>query len=120
MGVIRNPVSGVVRYARSFYELIGNRRKYERVAMSGPIVVTCKGAVVDTTHIASCLDISPRGMAVECPEPLTVNAFVQLQSEAHGPRRTAQVRYCIPREDRYRAGLEFVAEPPAVEGNWGG
>jgi hypothetical protein len=111
MGVKRNPVGGLVRYARSFYELLGNRRKFERVPFSGTIVITCKGAVVDSTYLASCVDISPRGMAVECLEPLTVDGFVQLQSEDHSPRRMARVRYCIPRGDRYRAGLEFIAEP---------
>jgi hypothetical protein len=110
MGAKLHPVDGLVRYARSFYELLGNRRKFDRVPMPGPVAVTCKGSVVNTVHLCSCLDISPRGMAVECPESLTVNAFVQLQSESHGPSRLARVRYCIPSGDRYRAGVEFVAE----------
>ena len=120
MAVTRNPVGGLLRCARSFYELLGNRRKFERVPMSGPVIVTCKGAVVDTTHLSSCLDISPRGMAVECPEPLAIDGFVQVQSDDHSPRRMARVRYCIPRGDRYRAGLEFISEAVRGEESWGG
>jgi hypothetical protein len=110
MAVKRNPVDGLVRYARSFYQLLGNRRKFERVAMAGSVVVTCKGAVVDMEYLSSCLDISPRGMGLECPEQLTLNSFVQLQSEGHGTQRMARVRYCVPSGERYRVGMEFVQE----------
>ena len=110
MAVNQSPVSGLVRYARSFYQLLGNRRKFERVPMSGPIWVTVKGAVVDNTQQCLCRDISPRGVGIDCPEPLTVNAFVQVHSDEYGERRLARVRYCITHEARYHAGLEFVAE----------
>jgi hypothetical protein len=111
MGVKGISVGGVVRYARSFYNLLGNRRKFERVPLSGPITVTCKGFVVDTTQVSSCVDMSRRGIGIECPEPLAVDGVVQVHSEDHGPRRHARVRYCIQRGDRYRVGLEFIAEP---------
>ena len=111
MGVRRIPVSGVARYARSFYELLGNRRKFERTPMSGTIFVTCHGSVVDATQSASCVDISPRGIAIDCSELLTKDWIVQLHSENRGPRRLARVRYCIQRGDRYRVGLEFIGEP---------
>ena len=104
------PVSGLARYARSFYELLGNRRKFERRPMSGPVFVTCKGSVVDTTQVASCVDVSPRGMAVDCSESLTKDQVVQLHSEDHGPRLLARVRYCIQRSNHYRVGLEFIGE----------
>ena len=81
MGVRRISVSGLARYARSFYELLGNRRKFERTPMSGTVFVTCKGSVADTTQVASCVDISPRGMAVDCSELLTKDQVVQLHSE---------------------------------------
>lgn len=114
-----NPVGGLARYARSFYELIGNRRKFARVPMPGTIFVTCKGTVIDTTHVSSCVDISRRGIGVDCPESLPVNGFVLVHSEEHGPRRMAQVRYCAQRGDRYRVGLEFTADPqsPASDGH---
>ena len=75
--------------------------------MSGPVFVTCKGSVVDTTQVASCVDVSPRGMAVDCSKSLTKDQVVQLHSEDHGPRLLARVRYCIQRSDHYRVGLEF-------------
>lgn len=110
MAVKQLPVGGLVRYARAFYQLLGNRRKSERAPLSGAIWVASKGTVVDTTLLSSCLNISPRGIGIEVPEALAVNAFVQVYSEEHGKRRLARVRYCIAREDRYRAGLEFVPE----------
>jgi hypothetical protein len=111
MDVKRLPVGGLARYARSFYERVGNRRKFERTPMSGTIFVTCKGSVVDTTQSASCVDISPCGIAIECSELLSKDWVVQLHSEDHGPRRLARVRYSIHSGDRYRVGLEFIEEP---------
>jgi hypothetical protein len=110
MGRKRIAVGGITRYARSFYNLLGNRRKFERVPFSGTIFVTCRGSVVETAHVSPCVDISPRGIGVECPEPLTVDGFVQVHSDDHGPRRLARVRYCLHRGESYRVGLEFVAE----------
>jgi hypothetical protein len=103
-------IDGLARYAESFYKLLGNRRKFERTPISGTIFVTCNGSVVDTTQSASCLDISPRGIAIDCSELLTKDWIVQLHSESRSPRRLARVRYCIQRGDRYRVGLEFIAE----------
>jgi hypothetical protein len=111
MELKRIAVDGITRYARSFYILLGNRRKFERVPFSGTIFVTCKGFVVDTTHVCSFVDISPRGIGVECPEPLTVDEFVEVHADDHGPRRRARVCYCLQRGERHRVGLEFVARP---------
>jgi PilZ domain len=107
----RVPVGGIARYARKFYELLGNRRKFERVPMSGTVFVVRKGSVVDETHVCSCLDISPRGIALDCPEPLAVDSFVQLYSDDHASWRLARVRHCGHLSSRYRVGLEFVAKP---------
>lgn len=107
----RFPVGGVVRCARSFYQLLGNRRKFERAPVSGTIFLTTKGTVIDTTRICSCADISPRGMGVDCPESLPVDSFVFVHSEEEGPRRLARVRHAQPRGTSHRIGLEFVAEP---------
>jgi hypothetical protein len=106
-----NPFGGVARYARSFYELLGNRRKFERAPMTGTILVTFKGSVLETTHVASCTDISARGIGIECPGPLMVEAFVEVHTDEHGPRRRARVRYCLPRDSHHRIGLEFIGEP---------
>jgi hypothetical protein len=104
------PVGGIVRYARKFYELLGNRRKFERVPASGTVFLVLKGSVIDITHVCSCVDISPRGIGIECPEPLAVGAYVQLQSVEQGTARLARVRHIMEREGKYRMGLEFVAK----------
>jgi PilZ domain-containing protein len=102
---------GITRYARSFYELLGNRRKFVRTPMANPIFATTKGFAVDLTRDCSCIDISPRGVGIECPEALVVDSFVFLHTDWEGPRRMARVRYCLPRGDSFRIGLEFVANP---------
>ena len=104
-------VGGFVRYARSFYQLVGNRRKFARTPISGGILITTKGFAVDTTRTCSCVDVSPHGLGIDCPEPLAVDAFVQVHSDEHGPRRVARVRFCNQLADVYRVGLQFVAGP---------
>jgi hypothetical protein len=107
----RVPIGGLVRYARSFYELLGNRRKAPRVPTSGNIFATVQGIVADTTYACLCVDISARGMAIDSREPLTVDTTVRLHSDVQGPRRLASVRYCQERNGAYRVGLEFISEP---------
>lgn len=109
----RSAFSRLRDYARSYYELLGNRRKFQRAPMTGAILVTAKGSVIDSTYEFSCVDISPRGIGVEGVEALTLNAFVQIHSGEDGPRRLARVRYCVPRDGRYRVGLEFIEDPAA-------
>lgn len=102
---------GLVRYARSLYELLGNRRKFQRVPMSGTVFITCKGAVIDSTYVARCLDLSPRGIGIESSEPFALDQFVQVHTDDYGPRRLARVRYCIASGAAHRLGLEFIADP---------
>jgi len=106
----QTPTTGLVRYARTFYELLGNRRKFERIPVSGTVVVVRKGSVVDTTHTCSCVDVSLRGIALDCPEPLKVDELVQLQSDDQITSQ-ARVRHCGQSDGGYRVGLEFVAKP---------
>src|SRR5215831_6181636 len=100
----------IVRHARMFYQLLGNRRKFGRMPTSGNIFATFKGSVVDTTLACLCVDISPRGIAVDCLEPMQVDSILELHSDQYGPRRLARVRYCLPRSGSYRIGLEFMAD----------
>jgi len=104
-------VGGLVRYARSFYQLVGNRRKFARAPISGTVLVTTKGYAIDMTHTCSCVDMSPSGIGMDCPEPLTVDAFVQVHFKENGPRRVGRVRFCNRLGDVYRIGLQFVAGP---------
>ena len=79
--------------------------------MSGIVFVTSKGCAVDTTHKCPSVDISPRGIAVDCPEAIPTDARIHLHSDEYGPQRLARVRYCVQRSGLYRVGLEFMAEP---------
>ena len=106
----RIPIGGLVRCARSFYELIGNRRKAVRQPTSGNIFAALRGIAADTTYACSFVDISPKGMCVACHEPMAVDAIVQLYSDQEGPRRLAAVLYCLQRDDSYRIGLKFISE----------
>jgi hypothetical protein len=104
------PVGGIVRCARSIYELLGNRRKSARLPTSGNIFVTFQGLVADTTYGCLCVDVSPKGIAIDSVEPMTVDATVQLHTGVHGARRLAAVRYCLERNGSYRVGLEFISD----------
>src|SRR3954447_16941709 len=63
-------VGGLVRCARSFYELIGNRRKAVRQPTSGNIFATFHGIVANSTYACLCVDVSLKGIGVECHEPM--------------------------------------------------
>lgn len=103
-----NPVGLFVRYARSFYQLLGNRRKFERLPISGTIKATCNCDALDTTHVCCSVDFSPRGIAMDCPGPMLPDRIVQLQSDDRGGIRLARVRYCQQRSVFFRVGLEFI------------
>jgi hypothetical protein len=108
------PVGGIVRCARSFYELLGNRRKAARLPTAGNIFATFHGIVADTTYCCLCVDISPKGIAIDSLEPMTVDATVRLHSDVQGPRRLAAVRYCLERNGSYRVGLEFISDTEMI------
>jgi hypothetical protein len=110
VGEKRGPVAGLVRYARSIYQLLGNRRRFERLPLSTVVFLTVRGTVLNTTLSCAGVDVSPRGIAVDSPEELALDTFVAVHSEEQGPVRWAQVRHCRPRQDTYRIGLEFVTE----------
>src|SRR5512133_2811678 len=89
------PFGAIVRFARSFYELLGNRRKSARLPASGRIIATSAGSVVTTTHECAMIDVSLHGMALECSEPLAPDTILQLRTEDDGPMRLARVCYCL-------------------------
>src|SRR6266568_3882204 len=96
------PVQLLVRYAGSFYQLLGNRRKFERLSTSEAIRVTCHGYALDTTHVCSIVDISPRGIAIDCPEQIVPETIVQLESGDGCTSRLARVRHCQQRGTGFR------------------
>jgi hypothetical protein len=104
-----NPIGAAAQYARSFYDLLANRRKYARTPVSGTVRMTCPGYAVTSSTRCSCVDISPRGMAIDSPEPLLPDTIVVLNAEEQGARRVARVCYSRAHDMLYRIGLEFIA-----------
>jgi PilZ domain len=103
-----------VRYVQSLYQILRNRRKFERVPVTGTILATY-GRVVPITQTCSCVDMSPRGIAIDSPEPIEPNTFVALRSDERDPKRWARVRYCRPHDVVHRIGLEFIAKDTGAE-----
>jgi hypothetical protein len=101
------PLAFAGRYARSIYQILSNRRKFERVPISGTVHATCHGIVMDTTHVCTCVDISRSGIGIDCPVELAAGTFVSLHEEEQGPRRIARVCYCRQQGETYRIGLQF-------------
>ena len=104
---------GLLRFSRLFYELLGNRRRFPRSLLSGTIQVKCRGYALETVYTCAYINVSPRGIGIEAPEPLKVGSFVMLYSDEHGPRRLARVRHCVRGLDTYRVGLEFAGQAGA-------
>jgi hypothetical protein len=73
--------SALIRSGRSLYYLFGNRRKFDRMPISGTIRVVVKSFSLVTTHVCSCVDISPRGIGLDCPELIALETVVQLTSD---------------------------------------
>jgi hypothetical protein len=101
----------LIRSSRSLYYLLGNRRTFDRQPISGNIRVVIKSFGLVTTNVCSCVDISPRGIGLDCPELITLETVVQLTSDEDKASRFARIRYCELRGRMFRAGLEFIAKP---------
>jgi hypothetical protein len=104
-----NRIGSAFEYARAFYLLLGNRRKYDRQPISGAVRLTISGYAVATIHTCACIDISPRGMGVDCPESIAAETIVELHADELGAGRPARVCYCHEQGTGYRIGLEFAA-----------
>jgi PilZ domain len=85
------------------------------VPVSGTILATYSGGAVTITQTCSCVDMSPRGIAIDSPEPIEPNTLVALRSDEHGPKQWARVRYCRQHYIVHRTGLEFIAEGAGAE-----
>jgi hypothetical protein len=83
---------------------------YERLPVSGTVRATYGGYAVSTTHVCTCVDATPRGMGVECPEVIEPETVVALHTDEQGSKRLARVCYCQKRGEVYRIGLEFKVE----------
>ena len=104
---------------RSFYQLLGNRRKFERHPLSGTIQGRCESYGVVSSYTFSCVDISPRGIGVDCSEPMAPNTVLELHPDGKQESRCARARWCQKHDAVFRNGLEFIAKPggsPTQEG----
>jgi hypothetical protein len=105
-------VSKLIDYGRSFYTLLGERRKAERTDFACSITVSCKNRYGQlTTHACSCLNISDRGLGFISPETIPENSDIYIHSETHNVKRFARVRYCTQRGDRNYIGCFFQPAP---------
>ena len=105
-------VEKLIDYGRSFYTLLGERRKSQRVEFPCKITVSCKNRYGQlTTQVGACLNISERGMGIEAAEPVPENSDIYIHSETHNVKRFARVRYCIRKGDVVYLGCSFRAAP---------
>ena len=102
-------IGAASRFARSLYQLLANRRKYERQPISGAVKIVSKGYVTEVTHVCSCVDISPRGIGIESPERMVPDMVVPLHTDEQGSRQLGRVCYCKPQDSMYHIGLEFIS-----------
>jgi hypothetical protein len=100
----------IVRYGSKFYQLLGNRRKFERLPLSGAITAKCSGYCTEKIYDCACLNISPRGIGIVCAEPMAPPMYVHLYSDEQACSHSAIVRYCINSGNGFRIGLEFISE----------
>lgn len=104
--------STVLEGWRSLYFVIGNRRQFERNPLSGEVIAIHGSNYAESARFrCSCVDWSPRGIAVTCPEALPRDASVRIQSDSPRFTRFARVRYCQHDMTAFRIGFEFLADP---------
>ena len=105
-------VAKIKDYGRSFYTLLGERRKAERVEFTCRLAVSCKNRYGSlTTHVCSCLNLSDRGIGLESPEPIPVGSDCYIHSETHSLKRFGKVRWCVQKGDRVLLGCAFQRPP---------
>lgn len=102
-----NTLSIATECARSFYHLLANRRRYERMPIAGDVRVTYP--IHSVVYSCSCVDISPCGMAIDCPGPMSLGVVITLHVQEQSLSRLARVCYCREHGSAYRIGLEFIA-----------
>jgi hypothetical protein len=100
------------QYGSSLYYLLANRRRFERRATSGGLIIRYKNAYGElTSQACSCADFSPQGMGIDCPAPIFPDTEVVLSSEKEDATQFARVRSCRRLQSTFRVGLEFIHEP---------
>jgi PilZ domain-containing protein len=99
-------------YGSSLYYLLANRRRFERRPTTGKLVIRYKNVYGELkSQACSCADFSPRGMGIDCEEPIFPETEVALSYANEDTTRFARVRSCRRLESAFRVGLEFIPEP---------
>jgi c-di-GMP-binding flagellar brake protein YcgR len=105
-------VEKLIDYGRSFYSLLGERRKSLRTDFDCSVTVTCKNRYGQLqTHVCKCLNISDKGMGIESPEPVEEHSEIYVHSETHNLKKFARVQYCLRKEGRTFLGCAFQRAP---------
>jgi hypothetical protein len=105
-------VDKLIDYGRSFYSLLGDRRKSQRMDFQCSLTVSCKDRYGQlTTHACTCVNISDRGIGMISREPIPANSDVYIHSETHNLKKFAQVRYSLQKGDQVFLGCVFQRAP---------
>ena len=89
-------VEKLMDYGRSFYTLLGERRKAERQEFTCSITVSCKNRYGQlTTHHCTYLNISAKGIGFASPELIRENTDVYIHSDTHNLNRFGRVRLLV-------------------------
>jgi hypothetical protein len=110
-------IRGITCYCKLVYRRLGNRRRYDRLPVEGPVNATWRnqyGQLV--THTCNGVDVSQKGIAIRSEEPAPVSTDVYVYCSRYGLKSFASVRYCSPGASGYRIGLKFRAEPLVWDG----
>ncbi len=105
-------VEKIIDYSRSFYTLLGERRKAQRIDFDCKVTVSCKNRYGSlTTHACECLNLSDGGIGLVSPEPIPLSCDVYIHSEVHNLKRFARVRWCTQKGSRVLIGCSFQKAP---------
>lgn len=83
--------------------------KADRRPYQCPVQISWQFGGETKTIRGKCVDLSPQGARIECPEAIDVRSIVYMQAPGHGLMGNATVRYCRRTGMKYTIGLLFSA-----------
>jgi hypothetical protein len=102
------PVASPREFFQSLYYLLGNRRRYARAPLTGVLTVNFRDKFDQIiTRPATLVDISRRGLRIECEEQIAPDTNVYVIMEAQNLKGFTTARYCFPKGSAYVIGLVF-------------
>ena len=92
----------------------GERRKYDRSKLRGPVELSWAGKNGEPlSAVGNCVNVSIFGMSVEFPCAVPVNASVKLQSTTEAIPESGLVCHCRRYGPWFRVGVKF--QQPVVQ-----